>query len=788
MSSFLFLIFLFFSYAVAVNWYFPQGKEVVYFKESHTLQVDLTPLSGAVQVTLNCSNHIQDLGSVTITDTLSLSFALDFSTDADCYFRIGTSSDDIISPTFFFRFGGIEFTSPQPLDAFRRGTIIPIIWTTKGIHDQISLLYSSHDTPYFSPIYSGPNFNSFQWDSPPLLATNSSYVIKASVDLRSFESASFSVIGASLQFTSPLQEDVWYTCMDNAVSWTIQGVIERVSIYYTTDLINLNTIVLGLNTSKKSSGKFDWNIPSIIPDSAVNIVLKNSDDLDESFISPSFKIESGSIVISSPTKGSKFRRGDVIVIEYSTVGFHPLLDFYYTPSLGSKILIASKISNSGKYLWKTDRLMTTTDLKISINNDRISTISDLFSITGAEVNVILPGMSFIQGERVLISWSMIGNVKQFNIILTCIDSVEADKMIATGVDALSKGHNWIVPATLTGKFMIVLQNSELVDEQFSSKIFTISIGAFDIVRPNSDDVLVPSIPFNIEWKLRGCFETISIRYDCRDGQAWSIIASSVKNSGQYLWTPTSAQYGSQCTIRISTELEPKPHADSSFFVISLYPLQLMKPEAYRLFAWSELISIEWNNLAPNLIENLDIKLKYENEQGQKSVNLIDNHPTNTPYSFIVTSKHGYGKGIITISSSISSQISTESHVFYYYKQVVLITNPQSGNNLYTSEKCTITWTSPALTSHSLNVWIVDGQGISTELIGVDFGANSFSFIMPEVKPGMYFIRLEKSVDHTIGGISKFFRVSSSFISFSNTISPYLLFPGSYFTIFLFTFN
>ena len=122
-----------------------------------------------------------------------------------------------------------------------------------------------------------------------------------------------------------------------------------------------------------------------------------------------------------------------------------------------------------------------------------------------------------------------------------------------------------------------LFNIGLADDTIS---FDVRISDLQISRPQGGDNWFSGSWQTIQWKRKSSTGTVKLEYSVNGGDSWFLIADTVHNSGNYVWTNVPHLDSDDCFIRIT--LNTNGHSDTNHLPFSIYsainPPELLLPE------------------------------------------------------------------------------------------------------------------------------------------------------------------------------------------------------------------
>ncbi|KAL0218557.1 hypothetical protein P9112_004210 [Eukaryota sp. TZLM1-RC] len=586
-----------------------------------------------------------------------------------------------------------------------------------------------------------------------------------------------SPLSTSVTFLSPLSSDVWFVGSTSNIVLDISGDFDTLCLYFKDNILISE---LDMNeTSKRIT--VQWKVPSVT-DQSVFLTVKNPADVSQWWKSPEFRLSTGNVSFISPIESSIFHRGDLIEINFAVEGYHPFVDLYYQTDNNSRHLIASNVSTVNSFHWRTSPLMVNSRNIFLVAIDSLGQYSSkVFEIQGAEVLILLQSDSFSQGQRLKFSWEIEGQIEFFNVMLKSNISSFSSQLntqneitIGSNINSSLGFFEWVISDVDQGQYYLTLQNSRDVYEVFDSPFFTISFGAFIVNRPSTEDILIYGVPFQVEWKTLGFFPLISIKLVCSGSEEWATIASSVQNQDFFDYTPTKSHLGSKCRIRIVAESRSSRDADSEIFSIIETPFKIFEPEPFSSFQVGQSVMLSYSNMAPLILSSINVVLKSQS----RSISLVKDFPAFRPFSFEINDTFHFGPSYLIIQSSQFPQVSQQSKLFYIFEKTIELSQSTLSNPWYWKFNSTVSIKDQSIKSEEFDYFLINDDGVATEVFPIFFDRFNAVLICPEVSIGVYKLLLAQSSKNTIGALTSSFYVKEASIHVTSHFQNAFLFPGS----------
>ncbi|RLF34771.1 MAG: hypothetical protein DRN08_04115, partial [Thermoplasmata archaeon] len=459
-----------------------------------------------------------------------------------CRVKISDAADptvfDISDGNFIIR-GGFVLDSPNGGEAWAVDSTHNITWITFGSIANVKLEYSKDNGAHWNFI-AGPIANTgvYQWSIPD--AISDECIVKVSdvndPDANDVSDNVFKIHGL-ITVTSPDGGEEWGVGTAQNITWSITGSIANVRLEYSAEGVD-GTYTLIANPVTASLGSYSWTIPDAITNNAY-VKISDSSDLNVFDTSNSaFKIKA-SFQITAPNGGEAWIVNDTENIVWNTQGTVDNVKLEYSTDGGDNwTLITESTLNTGTYSWSIpDSISNECRVRVSdVNDSSANDISDSnFKIRG-NLTITAPngGEKWAVGTDQVITWDRVGSISY--VVLEYSNDGGKTFIPITDKAPNTGSYSWNIPDAIT------IQASVKITDWHDSTVYDTSDGffkiqgSFTVTSPNGGEAWIVGETHNITWNFNGSVNYVNLYYSTDSGQHWTLIESSVPNTGTYSWT------------------------------------------------------------------------------------------------------------------------------------------------------------------------------------------------------------------------------------------------------------
>ncbi|RKY44535.1 MAG: hypothetical protein DRP81_05410, partial [Candidatus Omnitrophota bacterium] len=671
-----------------------------------------------------------------------------------CRVKISDAADptvfDISDGNFIIR-GGFVLDSPNGGEAWAVDSTHNITWITFGSIANVKLEYSKDNGAHWNFI-AGPIANTgvYQWSIPD--AISDECIVKVSdvndPDANDVSDNVFKIHGL-ITVTSPDGGEEWGVGTAQNITWSITGSIANVRLEYSAEGVD-GTYTLIANPVTASLGSYSWTIPDAITNNAY-VKISDSSDLNVFDTSNSaFKIKA-SFQITAPNGGEAWIVNDTENIVWNTQGTVDNVKLEYSTDGGDNwTLITESTLNTGTYSWSIpDSISNECRVRVSdVNDSSANDISDSnFKIRG-NLTITAPngGEKWAVGTDQVITWDRVGSISY--VVLEYSNDGGKTFIPITDKAPNTGSYSWNIPDAIT------IQASVKITDWHDSTVYDTSDGffkiqgSFTVTSPNGGEAWIVGETHNITWNFNGSVNYVNLYYSTDSGQHWTLIESSVPNTGTYSWTVPDAVSG-QARIKVQDASDPEAFDTSNFDFRIRCSFVLTSPNGTEQWKVGQTYNITWvsNGTIP------EVKLEYSTDNFLNDINPIN--------------KSENGDGIVdntgvyqwtipdAISDTVKVRISDPNdppakdvsdnnfRVTAYFE----LTSPNGGEKWKVGSTQTITWTWEG-TVPQVKLEYSNNGGATYELISAPNNTGSYSWTVPDDITNMFKVRVSDLADST----------------------------------------
>ncbi|RKY29622.1 MAG: hypothetical protein DRP68_07060, partial [Candidatus Omnitrophota bacterium] len=668
-----------------------------------------------------------------------------------CRVKISDAGDptvfDISVANFIIR-AGFKVNSPDGGEAWAVGSTHNITWTTFGSVANVKIEYSTDNGAHWNYI-AGPvaNVGVYNWSIPD--AISDQCVVRVSdvndPDANDVSDGVFKIHGL-ITVLSPNGGEEWGVGTAQNITWNITGSIANVKLEYSAQGVD-GPYTLIADPVTASLGSYSWTVPDAITNNAY-VKISDSSDLSVYDTSNSaFKIKA-SFQITAPNGGEAWIVNNTEDITWNTQGTVDNVKLEYSIDGGNNwSLIIDSTPNTGSYSWTIpDTISSQCRVRVSdVNDSSAFDISDNnFKIRG---NLIITspngGEKWAVGTNQIIRWERIGSIPYVRLEY----STDGGTIFTPIVDSTPNtgSYSWTIPDEITTEALVRISDadvenySEVTDT--SDNTFKIQ-GSFAVTSPNGGEAWIVGESHNITWNFNGSVNYVNLYYSTDSGTSWTLIESSVPNTGTYSWTVPDAVSG-QVRVKVQDASDPEAFDISNFDFRIRCSFILTSPNGSEQWKVGQTYNITWvsNGTIP------EVKLEYSRDDFLTDINLISaDAPNSGVYAWTIPD---------AISDTVKVRISDPNdapandtsdnnfRITAYFE----ITSPNGGEKWKVGSTQTITWIWQG-TVPQVKLEYSNNGGATYELISAPNNTGSYSWTVPDDITNMFKVRVSDLADST----------------------------------------
>ena len=708
---------------------------------------------------------------------------------SQCFVRIQSLDDpgeyDISDGAFSINIPVIEILTPNGGEVFIPGDKIPIHWTWTGDFRNVRIEYSiDGGVTWTSITTSTPNDGSYLWTVPSQPSTNCKIKVTNLDNTSSCDEsdAPFTISENTITVLYPNGGEHLVQGKQYPITWISSGTISYVKIEYSSDDgANWNTII----SSTPNDGSHYWTVPNV---ASTNFLIKISDASNVNVFDMSdnvFSVLENAIEIVSPSAGDTLRAGEFYPIHWKWIGDISYVTIEYSIDNGTSWnTIISRTSNDGDYIWQIpDEPSQSVRIRVKDADN-----AQVFDETAGNF-VILPvnfivkspaeNNSLVSKSYFSINWETVGYVSRVDLEYST-DGGNTWESITTNLTN-SGTYSWQVPSVFSDNCMVKVIDPNNPEVYGVSGTFVIKKPRISIISPNANYSFEVGDKVDIVWNWEGDLSNVKLEYSTDNGASWQTIASSVSNSGHYLWTIPNTP-SSNCLIKISNP------TDASIYDISDVPFTILKPrvEVVRPIQNDSLYvgsyyPVHWNWKGE--IGNVKIELKYKTQAGVNWYTITSSTTNDGAFVFQVPNAVS-DTCQIKITSLNDPTIFSESEVFKIVSPKIILTYPNLPLEFIEGEYREITWVNRGRFSNARIQYSYDGGLNWLPIINYVTNTNYYLWHASHTISDNYKIKVIDVDDETSFDISDtLFTVKPSEIHIKTPKANGVYYVGYYFPIY-----
>ncbi|MFA5146887.1 MAG: hypothetical protein WC515_05925, partial [Candidatus Omnitrophota bacterium] len=593
-----------------------------------------------------------------------------------------------------------------------------ITWSKTGTGlSEVKLEYSTDGGGNWSNVNGTGNVDNngnYTWTSVNGTKLSDNCLVRVSdpakADSNSTSSSAFPIKG-KITLTAPVDADEnWRIGTIHNITWTKQGNMSSVNIYYSN---NSGTSWTKVNAAPVdcAGGNYSWTInASTVPSTQAKISVNyTGDELNVSSASTNvFNVTK--LMVTSPNAGTEsWKSGATYEITWSSLAISKV-NLYYSLNNGSSytaIPDADNITASNQsFNWTINSsIQLSNQTLVLVGDSSNATVNDTSNATFSiipDLNILHPETQsdvFIAEDTHYITWSKTGTgLSEVKLEYSTDNGGNWSNVNATANVDNNGNYTWVsVNGTaLSDNCLVRVSDPSRADVNSTSNATFAIKGKVTLTRPNdADENWRVGTTQNITWTTQGNMSTVNVYYSTNGGTSWSKINPSPVNAsgGNYSWainattTPTT-----NAKISVNYTLDEGNVSDSSFDSFKVTKLMVTYPNNGTEF-WKagDTYEITWSSLA---ISKVNVKYSLNNGSSWSLLPNGDN-VTATDQSFnwtIANATQVSNNASILIEDISNATVNDTSNATFAIIPNLTITHPQSGDPVRAEDPYNINWT------------------------------------------------------------------------------------------------
>lgn len=442
------------------------------------------------------------------------------------------------------------------------------------------------------------------------------------------------------------------------------------------------------------------------------------------------KFEALSLVMTSPTKDTKWRAGLEQKLTYDSNFTDSLkIELYKSGALFTTIV--NPVLNFGAYTWKLPtNLVYSSDYVIRVTDLKLPSFyaeTPPFTITEVPSVALAAPLAtdiWTEGAVQTIKWT--SNYAE-KVDIDLYQNNQLLQNIASGADGTGS-YQWTVPKTLTAGSNYSIRIAYTATPGFYAFSPNFQIAAFPFIKISSPSQLsaFEILQSNtIQW-TDNIAENVKIDL-YKGGFLLETLATSAPSNGSFSWTPPNTLLpASDYSIRIVSTQKPEIFDEClPFKVIAAKYINLSQPISSTHWKANTTNDIKWD-------DNLDgnVKIELLNANGKLNSVAISTTPSTGSYSWLIPRSIPSGNYAIRITSLERSSLFSTSPLFTIIEaDDISITYPNLGASWDAATTQTIAWTDNIASNVKIDLYKADVlvQTISTNTPST----GSFKWLVPK---------------------------------------------------------
>ncbi|HRG58886.1 MAG TPA: YCF48-related protein [Bacteroidia bacterium] len=497
----------------------------------------------------------------------------------------------------------IFILTPSSFEIIGSGTTYPITWVSYAINYVRIELSINGDTIFnvitpFAPAINGI----YYWNVPAnLSATNCKIRISnaANTNISTQTNSIFSILPGTIEVLSGNNPSNIIAGSNHQINWTSSGTSNYVNIFYSTDSLNWNSVLLNY----PNTGNYSWNLPYIQGNNLWYKIIDSNDSniYDINNIGLTYLNLNQFVYFLFPSSGNTFLKNSVLNLNWQASEINTLiLEYSSDNGVSWNNIISNYNANIGNYSWTLPNIIISNGyLRIKDQNNNQIQDQISFSTTDYFINLLSPagGEAWFSNNPNFITWESFG-VDFVNILLSIDNGINWDT-IETNVYNLNY-YNWQPTNLISNNCIIKIIHSNnpfLSDENINTFSLNITNENIQLLNPNGGENLIAGNGYYIDWLANGV-NSIDLFYTIDNGLSFIPIANNIPSVPSYYFWQTPNIFSNNVKIKIAKSgvLMPSDISSSNFSIISNVPsINVLTPNGGETLFAGSFKTIKWSS-------------------------------------------------------------------------------------------------------------------------------------------------------------------------------------------------
>lgn len=615
----------------------------------------------------------------------------------------------------------IRVTAPKAGEQLAAGSSYTITWFAISSRENVRIEYSTSGGEAWTNITeSTENSGKYDWTVPDT-PSNICLIRISETDGQpeGISDGEFSIVSpepGDLTVNSPNGGEEWAVGSVQEISWASGGGIDMVMIEYSKDY---GTTWKTVAQSEVNDGSFDWTIPATVSDGCLVRISSNNkigdpraSDVSDAFFSIALSSQDPGLTVLAPNGSEQLHVGSRSHLMWHAVNTRGDVKIEYSTDAGDIwAVIAEAAQNTGDYEWTVpDTPSELCLVRVSETDGEAVDISDaVFSIISplpGEITVTSPngGENWVVGSLQEITWTA-GGIN--NVFIEYSNDFGITWNTISDLTENDGSFDWEIPDSESDECLVrVAANDGDPDPRpwdVSNAPFSILqdvTGELRVTSPNGGEEWEVGSVHSITWANSGDAGTVMIEYSTDYGSAWSTIADSAANTGNFDWTtPYAASH--ECLVRVTAHddsADPRP-SDVSDEVFSIVlpespTIRVLAPNGGEELVVGSLFEISWFSTS----SRDEVQVEYSTNGGDSWTEITGSTENDGDHDWTVPDEPSQ-TCLVRITELESQLVDLSDAVFSIVQQLpgdLTLLTPNGGEELEVGSEYEITWTGSGL--------------------------------------------------------------------------------------------
>jgi len=523
-----------------------------------------------------------------------------------------STGSNIFAVSDVFNINSLQLIFPNGGDYLQSGTTETITWASSVVQSLL-IEYSPDNGNTWTTLANNypADANSFSWEVPSNYSTKLGLIKLTDVNNSNIyvESNNNFKVGW-VQVLAPARDSIWQAGFTKQVRWDYSNSIDFVNVYYSLDGSSWTQIASNISAS---DSLFNWTIQNNPSSSTSYIRITDAmSNLNIQDISEPFELVYLNLL--SPNGGENLQNGKIHPITWSASNLIDFINISYSINSGqSWIPIASNIiASSGSYNWSIPSNLTSTNIRIRINDAGNSDIYDIstsaFTINNLLVTSPVLDQEFQIGKRLTINWNST-NLSNIDIALSLDGGLNFTRTIASNIPSSLGTYVWVIPTDVSSSNQAVVRISSTSNSATNDLSDQFVLKRLDISSPDGGEIWQTGTTHDITWNS-GQIENIDIYFSSNGGIDWTLLVDNYDDiiNDSYSWNiPNNTT--TNALIKLVDSDNPSI-SDSSSSAFSISTFGLTSPIGGEIWQSGKVKKITWS-----IDNNQNISVQYSSNNG-----------------------------------------------------------------------------------------------------------------------------------------------------------------------------